>query len=141
MIKSMTGFASVSHEDEAGVIGVTVRAVNHRYLDVQLRLPAAFNDRESALRAIVQKRVARGRVEVSVSAQARHQTTPTVEVNAALISALHGALATAREQGLVAGSLTPGDLLRLPQALTIRDAPAQAEPATALGEAVERSVD
>ena len=39
MIKSMTGFASVSHEDEAGVVGVTVRAVNHRYLDVQLRLP------------------------------------------------------------------------------------------------------
>ena len=42
MIKSMTGFASVSHEDESGVIGVTVRAVNHRYLDVQLRLPAAL---------------------------------------------------------------------------------------------------
>ena len=141
MIKSMTGFASVSHEDESGVIGVTVRAVNHLYLDVQLRLPAAFNDRESALRAIVQKRVARGRVEVSISAQPRHQTTPTVEVNAALISALHGALATAREQGLVTGPLTPGDLLRMPQALTIRDAPAQTEPATALGDAVARSVD
>jgi uncharacterized protein (TIGR00255 family) len=141
MIKSMTGFASVSHEDESGVVGVTVRSVNHRYLDVQLRLPSAFNDRETALRAIVQKHIARGRVEISVSTQARHQTTPTVEVNGPLITALHGALAEAREQGLVSGPLTPGDLLRLPQALTIRDAPVQTEPVAALADAVERSVD
>src|SRR5436189_220642 len=40
MIKSMTGFASVSRDDERGAIGVTIRSVNHRFLDMQLRLPA-----------------------------------------------------------------------------------------------------
>ena len=40
VIKSMTGFASLTHEDERATIGVTVRAVNHRFLDVQLRIAA-----------------------------------------------------------------------------------------------------
>ena len=39
MIKSMTGFASLTRDDERGTIGVTIRAVNHRFLDLQLRLP------------------------------------------------------------------------------------------------------
>ena len=39
MIKSMTGFASLTRDDERGTIGVTMRAVNHRFLDLQLRLP------------------------------------------------------------------------------------------------------
>ena len=46
MIKSMTGFASLTHEDERATIAVTVRAVNHRFLDLQLRVPHAFGDVE-----------------------------------------------------------------------------------------------
>ena len=42
MIKSMTGFASLTHEDERATIAVTIRAVNHRFLDLQLRLPAGL---------------------------------------------------------------------------------------------------
>ena len=45
MIKSMTGFAAVSLEDERLSLAVTIRAVNHRFLDVQLRLPQAERDR------------------------------------------------------------------------------------------------
>ena len=56
MIKSMTGFASITHENDMGVIGVTIRAVNHRYLDLQLRAPASMSEREPALRAAVQRR-------------------------------------------------------------------------------------
>ena len=44
MIKSMTGFASLSHEDERATIAVTIRAVNHRFLDIQLRLPQSLGD-------------------------------------------------------------------------------------------------
>jgi uncharacterized protein (TIGR00255 family) len=128
MIKSMTGFASITHENAMGVIGVTIRAVNHRYLDVQLRAPASMSEREPALRAAVQRHVARGRVEVSVSLQPRQQPALQVELNAAFLSALQAALAQARDGGLIEGRLTPGDLLRLPQALSIREGPASAEP-------------
>jgi len=141
MIKSMTGFASLTHEDEQGVISVTIRAVNHRYLDLQLRSPSSISEREPALRAEVQRHVARGRIELSVSLQPRQQATLQVELNAAFLAALQAALAQAREQGLIEGRLTPGDLLRLPQALSIRDTAANAEPLPAsLLDAVERTV-
>jgi len=41
MIKSMTGFTSVTREDDRATISVTIRALNHRHLDMQLRVPAA----------------------------------------------------------------------------------------------------
>jgi uncharacterized protein (TIGR00255 family) len=142
MIKSMTGFASLTHENEQGMIGVTIRAVNHRYLDLQLRAPASMSEREPALRAAVQRHVARGRVELSVSLQPRQQAALQVELNPAFLGALQAALAQAREQGLIEGRLTPGDLLRLPQALSIREGAASAEPLpSSLLDAVERTVE
>ena len=47
MIKSMTGFASLTHEDERATVGVTIRAVNHRFLDLQLRVPQSLAGLES----------------------------------------------------------------------------------------------
>ena len=67
MIKSMTGFASVSGEHELASIGVTVRSVNHRFLDVQVRVSQLLAEQETELRGLVQRRVARGRVELTVT--------------------------------------------------------------------------
>jgi uncharacterized protein (TIGR00255 family) len=124
MMKSMTGFASASHDDDAGAIAVTIRAVNHRFLDLQVRLPPTIADLEPRVRTLVQQRIARGRVEVQVSVQARGGPVPIVELNEGLVRALTAAIDTARDAGLVTGALTPGDVLRVPQALAIRERPA-----------------
>jgi uncharacterized protein (TIGR00255 family) len=129
MIKSMTGFASLTHEDERATIGVTVRAVNHRFLDLQLRVPHTFGDVEPRLRTLLQKRLARGRVELGISVQVRETSAPTVELNLEVTKALAIAMERARAQGLVAGALTPGDLLRLPQAIAVRERSVEADPA------------
>jgi uncharacterized protein (TIGR00255 family) len=128
MIKSMTGFASLTHEDERATIGVTVRAVNHRFLDIQLRIPQSLGEVEPRVRALLQKRLARGRVELQIAVQLRTTATPTVELNEEFANALSAAIDRARERGLVSGALTPGDLLRLPQAITVRDRTADADP-------------
>jgi uncharacterized protein (TIGR00255 family) len=128
MIKSMTGFASLTHEDERATIGLTIRTVNHRFLDIQLRIPSSLADLEPRVRALLQKRLARGRVELAINVQLRSVAIPTIELNAGFAGALSAALDQARERGLVSGSLTPGDLLRLPQAITIRDRPVEADP-------------
>jgi uncharacterized protein (TIGR00255 family) len=60
--------------------------------------------------------------------QLRTTATPTVELNEEFANALSAAIDRARERGLVAGALTPGDLLRLPQAITVRDRAAGADP-------------
>ena len=123
MIKSMTGFASVIREDDRAMVAVTIRALNHRYLDLQLRVPQSLAAIESDVRAAVGRRVARGRVELSLSLQLRQTPGIDVEFNEELGRALEAALAQARARGLVTGLLTPGDLLRLPQAITIRERP------------------
>ena len=124
MITSMTGFAALTREDPRATVSVTVRAVNHRFLDVQLRLPQSLADREPRLRALVQQSVARGRVELGVSIQLRQAAVPQVDLNEPFVTALEAALERARLRGVIAGHLTPGDLLRLPHAITIREQPA-----------------
>jgi uncharacterized protein (TIGR00255 family) len=142
MIKSMTGFASLTRDDERGALGVTIRSVNHRFLDMQLRLPAPIAELEPRLRALVQKHLARGRVEVSVSLQLRQQTAPIVELNEAFVQGLSATMAEARARGLVAGELTPGDLLRLPQALSIRERlPEAGGMGAVLGAVVDEAVE
>jgi uncharacterized protein (TIGR00255 family) len=143
MIKSMTGFASLTHEDERATLGVTLRSVNHRFLDLQLRVPQSLADLEPRVRALLQKRLARGRVELAISVQLRHPSAPSVELNEDFANALAAAIERARERGLVSGTLTPGDLLRHPQAIAVRDRPSEADPAVEaqLGSSVEASIE
>jgi len=121
MIKSMTGFASLTREYEAATVSVTIKSVNHRFLDLQLRIPSTIAALETRLRSLVQRRVARGRVEVVVGLQQRRAAALDVELNEEFLTALGGAIERARQQGYVEGVMTPGDLLRFPQALTIRE--------------------
>jgi uncharacterized protein (TIGR00255 family) len=121
MIKSMTGFASASREDDRVTIAVTIRAVNHRYLDLQIRSPQTLAAIEADVRTLVSRHVARGRVELSIALQLRQVAGIEVEFNEQFGRALEAALDQARDRGLVSGALTPGDLLRMPQAITIRE--------------------
>src|SRR4029077_13479886 len=120
-VKSMTGFAALTREDERATIAVTIRAVNHRHLDLQLRSPQSLSAIEGELRGLVARHVARGRVELSVSLQIRQTPGVDVDFNEEFARALEVALDKARERGLVSGALPRGDLLRLPQAITIRE--------------------
>ncbi len=129
MIKSMTGFASATRESDSATITVTIRAVNHRHLDMQLRIPQSLAEAEARVRASVQRRLSRGRVELAVSVQYRHAPSVEVEFNEPLALALSAALDTARSRGVVQGVLTPGDLLRLPQALAVRERPVERDAA------------
>jgi uncharacterized protein (TIGR00255 family) len=123
----MTGFAAATREDDRATVAVTIRALNHRHLDLQLRVPQMLAEIESDVRALVAKHVTRGRVELSVSLQLRQTPSVEVEFNEAFGQALESALERARGRGLVTGALTPGDLLRLPQALTIRERPTETD--------------
>ena len=142
----MTGFAAVTREDDRATIAVTIRSLNHRYLDLQLRVPQSLAAIEGDVRGLVGKRVSRGRVELSLSLQVRQLPGVDVEFNQEFGRALEMAIDQARAQGLVAGALTPGDLLRLPQALTIRerqteaDETAQAELATRARETIDQGL-
>ena len=140
MIKSMTGFASLTREGDSATVTVTLKGVNHRFLDLQLRAPSALAAVEPRLRALVQQKIARGRVELAVSLQTRRQPVMDVEVNDAIVEALSAALDRARERGLVSGPLAPGDVLRFPQAVTVRERTESADDDGSIGPLVEAAV-
>mgnify|MGYP003346115349 CR=1 FL=1 len=113
MITSMTGFAAVTREHDYATVSVTIRALNHRHLDLQLRMPQSLGALEAEVRTIVGRHVVRGRVEVSVSVQVRQSAELEVEFNEGFAKALESALDKAREGRLVAGTLTDRKSTRL----------------------------
>ena len=126
---------------QSAAIGVTLKSVNHRFLDLQLRTPGSLAALENRIRALVQSRVARGRVEVTVTVQQRRESSVEVELNEAFLHALKPALERARQLGLIEGPMTAGDLLRFPQALAIREKLDETDGEdTALAKAVEESL-
>jgi uncharacterized protein (TIGR00255 family) len=142
MFRSMTGFASLTRDDQGATVGVTIRAVNHRYLDVQLRLPQSLMGSETKVRSLLQRHIARGRIELSVSIQLREPPAPEVELHEEFVHRLGDAIERARQQGLVSGHLTPGDLVRIPQALVFKDRAADSPETTeALARLVESAIE
>jgi len=140
MIKSMTGFAALTRDDELATIGVTLKAVNHRFLDLQLRLPPSLAAVESRIRGLVQSRLSRGRVEVSISIQQRRSSAVDIELNEPFLEGLKAALERAQERGFATGTISISDLLRFPQALTIRERADEAADASPLVSRVEEAV-
>jgi uncharacterized protein (TIGR00255 family) len=139
MIKSMTGFASVTLDEPAAAIAVTIRGVNHRFLDVQLRAPSSVAPIEGRLRALVQQRIVRGRIDLSISVQSRRQAVVDVEVNEQVIEALAAAFERLRERGLVQAGPAASDILRFPQAIAVRERDEEGED-PAVAPAVESAV-
>lgn len=85
MIRSMTGFGRAEVSGESIVVTVEARSVNHRHLDVALRLPRTLATLELDARRLVQARVERGRVDVSVQVTPLTGTaTQRVQVDAVL---------------------------------------------------------
>jgi uncharacterized protein (TIGR00255 family) len=120
VIRSMTGFASISREEGGQQATVTIKSVNHRFLDLVIKAPQTLAPIENRVRALVQQRLARGRIELSLFLEWTADLGREVVLNEPLLERVAQAIETAREKGLVSGGLTAADLLRIPQLLDIR---------------------
>ena len=67
MIKSMTGFGRCEVSEGDRKITVEIKSVNHRYLDVSMKMPKKLNFFDSAIRAVLKEYMERGKVDVYVS--------------------------------------------------------------------------
>jgi uncharacterized protein (TIGR00255 family) len=120
MIHSMTGFASIGREMPNEMVHVTAKSVNHRFLDMSVKAPSALAALDTRIRALVQQRLTRGRVEVTIAAQVTTPVDREIVVDERLLERVAAAFETARARGLVTGHLTVSDALRIPQAFEIR---------------------
>ncbi len=66
MAESMTGYGRGEHRSERYHVGVEIKSVNHRFLEIKLRIPRELNASENAMRAALRRRFARGAVDATV---------------------------------------------------------------------------
>ena len=114
MIYSMTGYATVSDDLALGTLGIEVRSVNHRYLDIQFRLPDELRSFEPAMREAIAARLSRGKVECRMSLSKSPASTVALSLNTALLDQLVELDRRVRVRLPDAASLTVSDVIRWP---------------------------
>jgi uncharacterized protein (TIGR00255 family) len=108
----MTGYAQARGEQNGWDIRVSVKSVNHRFLDVRFRLPEGFDVYELRLRQIVREKIHRGHVDVNVNVQPG--AAAPVQVNRELLQAYARSAEELRQQMKGSAPLDVVSLLRLP---------------------------
>jgi uncharacterized protein (TIGR00255 family) len=94
MIRSMTAFASAESDTPWGVLSFELRSVNHRYLELNARLPDELRAIEPALRERVAARLTRGKVDVNLRFRGIDAATAEIRLNEQVLSKLEGAATT-----------------------------------------------
>jgi uncharacterized protein (TIGR00255 family) len=138
MIRSMTGFARRERQGAWGTLTCELRAVNHRYLEISLRLPEDLRSLEGEVRQVLGGSLRRGKVEAGVHLRPTAASTPVLELNRPMVEQL---LRRAADVGSMLGGI-PGpmsalDILRWPGVIreAERDlAPVAAEVLALIGE-------
>ncbi len=109
---SMTGYAQARAETPDLALRVNVKSVNHRFLDLKMRLAEGLEMFEPRLRQAVRERIHRGHVEIQVAAEPR--SAATIQVNQELVKAYLRAAETLRQETRAAADVDVVALLRLP---------------------------
>lgn len=100
-------------------ITVEIRAVNHRYYEFSCRLPRSMTFAEEKLKSLLQGRIARGKVEVSVLVQNVTAVSERITANKEVITGYVTALREIQEELALTDDLSLSDILRLPDAFTV----------------------
>jgi uncharacterized protein (TIGR00255 family) len=133
MILSMTGFAAVAAELPGVSLAVELRSVNHRFLDVSVRLPDELRVVEPALRETLAGALKRGKVECRIALNRTAQSAGTLAVDAARIGQLAAAASEVTRVVPGATPLTVHEILRWPGVM--------AEPSVAPSELAQRATE
>lgn len=114
MIASMTAFGRGEDKGDWGRAVWEIRTVNHRYLEINMRLPEDLRVLEGAVRASVNARLGRGKVDCNLRFDAEEATDSELHINHALADKLIQACGTINDKLSSPASVTPIEVLRWP---------------------------
>ena len=127
MIRSMTGYGKKDGTSQQTGVTVEIRSVNHRFLEVAVRVPRSLAQLEDQIRKAVQQRCLRGRVDVSVSVQAAGGSLKTVQIDQALAKQYHTALKKLQKTLGLRGAVDMSVLTGFRDIISITDEPVDAD--------------
>lgn len=119
MIKSMTGFGRGHRVLNGRDITVEIRAVNHRYYEFSARIPRSLGYIEEKLKSMLQGRISRGKVEVSVLVCNTEAADEKITINKEIVKEYVDALRSVREEFSLTDDLSLSNILRIPDAFTV----------------------
>jgi uncharacterized protein (TIGR00255 family) len=142
MIQSMTGFGRASVACAGVSFDIEMRAVNHRYLDLRIRVPRWLAGLESEVRARVGERFSRGKIDLNVVVPEGGAGGSRLEVDAEAARSYLAAARALRESDAVEGSLDVASLLGLPGVARVLDPqPPEEELRREFGAALSEALD
>ena len=123
MIKSMTGFGRFEEITDDYKISVEMKAVNHRYLDLSIKMPKKFNYFEAGIRTLLKDYIQRGKVDVFISYEDYTEGRLCLKYNSALAAEYMEGYRRMAEQFGLPNTVTVNDLARCPEVFTMEHAP------------------
>ncbi len=142
MARSMTGFGAAEAATPTGRYAVEVRSLNHRFCEIVVRIPRDLAPLEDRVRALVQDRVLRGRVEVAIMRENYSKRPRTVKTDLELAQAYVSALNDLKRALSISGSLDLSVLLSLPEIVRVEEEKEDLEAAwPAIAEGVGAALD
>lgn len=132
---SMTGYGKGSASGDGREITVELKSVNHRYLDVGMRLPRHLSFLEDGIRSLLSARLSRGHIDVFVNYRNLRSDARTVEIDVPLLFAFVSSAKQANETLQLTDDLTLSTALRLPDVSNVREADEDSEAVLALTQA------
>ena len=113
-INSMTGFGRIDISIPDGQLQWEIRSVNHRYLEIQMRLPDGFRSMEHDFRTLISERVKRGKLDAVLSLKRNEDGEPPTKLNAARASQVIDQLEALAKQMKNPAPISPAAVLRWP---------------------------
>ena len=121
MIKSMTGFGRCEVADEKRKFTVELKSVNHRYLDVNIKMPKKLNFFESTIRNLLKEYIERGKVDVYITYEDYTEDNYTLRYNSALAAEYLGYLNSMAEEFHLDNDIRVSTLSRYPDVLVMEE--------------------
>ena len=121
MIKSMTGFGRAEVADASRKFTVEIKSVNHRYLDVNIKLPKTLNFFESAIRSLLKEYIERGKVDVFISYEDYTEENYSLKYNAGLAEQYMTYLKEMAEQFGIENDVRVSTLSRYPDVFVMEE--------------------
>jgi len=121
LIKSMTGFGRGKYENEGRTYTVEIKSVNHKYSDINVRVPRFLNSVEDAIRKRVANAISRGKVDVFVTFENYSNKGTTIRINRELAKEYIKELKALSEETGVKFDLNVIDVSKFPEILKIED--------------------
>lgn len=121
MICSMTGFGRSKVENDTFQITVEMKSVNHRFLEMSIRLPKQMMAFEDKIRKIIAKQVRRGRIEVSISITGEGLVERKLTVNWELLKQYQSIMEDIKGKFQLQDSITLGQLMGMPEVTAVEE--------------------